>query len=140
MKDGFLRAVESRGDQRSIEDVRREIASLADTIDLRLGSQIGQFEERKRAESELGTLFKMSRDMLCIAGFDGYFRRLNPVWEETLGYPLVPLLFVVTAAWLVVNTLVHRPVESAVGLALIGVGLPFYFHFRRQRRLHGLEQ
>jgi len=53
---------------------------------------------------------------------------------RTLGYPLVPLVFVVTAAWLVINTLARRPVESAVGLALIAAGLPFYFLFRRQRR------
>jgi PAS domain S-box-containing protein len=53
-----------------------------------VGSQIGQFVERKRAESELKALFHMSRDMLCIAGFDGYFRRLNPAWQETLGYTL----------------------------------------------------
>ena len=53
---------------------------------------------------------------------------------RTLGYPLVPLVFVATAAWLVVNTLVQRPVESAAGLALVAAGLPFYFHFRRQRR------
>jgi len=39
----------------------------------------------------------------------------------------------VTAAWLVVNTLAQRPVESGAGLALIAAGLPFYFHFRRQR-------
>jgi localization factor PodJL len=36
--DDRLRAVEARGDQRSIDDVRREIANLADTIDARLGS------------------------------------------------------------------------------------------------------
>jgi APA family basic amino acid/polyamine antiporter len=53
---------------------------------------------------------------------------------RTLGYPLVPLVFVATAGWLVVNTLVQRPVESAAGLALVAAGLPFYFHFRRQRR------
>ena len=52
----------------------------------------------------------------------------------TLGYPLVPLLFVMTAAWLVVNTLAERPVESVAGLVLIGAGMPFYFLFRRQRQ------
>ncbi len=50
------------------------------------GSQIGQFVERRRAEEELKTLFENSRDMLCVAGFDGYFRRLNPAWERTLGF------------------------------------------------------
>jgi APA family basic amino acid/polyamine antiporter len=54
---------------------------------------------------------------------------------RTLGYPLVPLVFVLTAGWLVVNTLVHRPVESVAGLCLIAVGMPFYFHFHRQQRL-----
>ena len=51
----------------------------------------------------------------------------------TLGYPLVPLAFVMVAAWLVVNTLLQRPVESVAGLALIAAGLPFYLHFRRRR-------
>lgn len=36
--DERLRAVEARGDQRSIEDVRREMLRLADTIDGRLGA------------------------------------------------------------------------------------------------------
>jgi PAS domain S-box-containing protein len=57
-----------------------------------IGSQIGQFVERTRAEGDLQTMFQMSRDLLCIAGVDGYFHRLNPAWEETLGYPLEELL------------------------------------------------
>jgi hypothetical protein len=33
------------------------------------------------------------------------------------------------ALWLVVNTLVNRPVESVTGLALIALGLPVYWYF-----------
>jgi APA family basic amino acid/polyamine antiporter len=50
---------------------------------------------------------------------------------KTLGYPLVPLLFVVVAVWLLCNTLRTSPVESAAGLGLIALGLPVYFWLRR---------
>jgi APA family basic amino acid/polyamine antiporter len=51
---------------------------------------------------------------------------------RVLGYPVVPLVFIAVAAWLVVNTIRTSPVESSVGLALIALGVPVYF--RRSRR------
>jgi len=50
---------------------------------------------------------------------------------KTLGYPVVPMLFVAVALWLLVNTLRANPLESAVGLGLIALGLPVYFWLGR---------
>jgi PAS domain S-box-containing protein len=45
-----------------------------------------EIEERKKAERDLERFFTQSLNLLCVAGFDGLFHRLNPAWETTLGF------------------------------------------------------
>src|SRR6478752_1860775 len=36
--------------------------------------------------------FDLSIDMLCVLGFNGYFKRLNASWERTLGFTVKELM------------------------------------------------
>src|SRR5262245_54593715 len=47
---------------------------------------------QNQAEHERSRFFALSPDLLCIAGFDGYFKHLNSVWPQTLGYANKELL------------------------------------------------
>jgi PAS domain S-box-containing protein len=62
-------------------ELRRSIADLSRAM-----------HDRHVAESELDQLFNLSVDMICVAGFDGYLKRINPAWERTLGMPAEELL------------------------------------------------
>ena len=53
---------------------------------------------------------------------------------RTLGYPLVPALFVAAAFILLLSTAIDRPRESLMGIGLILLGLPFYFYWRKQHK------
>ncbi len=52
---------------------------------------------------------------------------------RTLGYPVVPALFVLAAGFLVAVTLHNSPRESIMGLALVAGGTPFFAFWRRRR-------
>ena len=48
------------------------------------------------------------------------------------GYPFVPAIFIVFCIGLFFNTIVTRPREAAIGMALILSGIPVYFIFQRR--------
>ena len=50
------------------------------------------------------------------------------------GYPFVPVLFLLTTAWLLISTLITSPMRSLIGLILVALGLPVYFYQSRQNR------
>jgi APA family basic amino acid/polyamine antiporter len=50
---------------------------------------------------------------------------------KTIGYPVVPILYVLFCSGLIINTLIERPREAGLGLFLIALGAPFYFLFQR---------
>ena len=52
---------------------------------------------------------------------------------RTPGYPITPILFVVAAMVIVVNTVVSQPTQSLVGLGLALLGVPAYFWWRPRK-------
>ena len=47
------------------------------------------------------------------------------------GYPVVPMLFLLTTAWLLITTLFTSPVRSLIGIGLVILGLPVFYYQSR---------
>lgn len=57
-----------------------------------VSTAIERSDRAERAEADFTRLFNLSLDLLCVAGFDGYFRRVNPSWTRVLGWSEAELL------------------------------------------------
>jgi PAS domain S-box-containing protein len=47
--------------------------------------------QRQQAEEELNQFFALSLEMMSVVSLDGYFKRLNPAFERTLGFSCAEL-------------------------------------------------
>ena len=65
-------------------------------------------------------------------------KKLSNVKREykTLGYPVTPILFILMAAWFVINTLIEKPEQAVAGLIMLGLGLPVYYYWKNKKRPH----
>jgi basic amino acid/polyamine antiporter, APA family len=90
--------------------------------------------------------FDQLTDMLIFAAFIFYgattlgvfvLRRKMPDVPrpyKAWGYPVVPAIFILFCIALIVITLIGKPREALIGLALMGSGLPFYWYWSRQEK------
>ncbi|KPK87618.1 hypothetical protein AMJ80_11875 [bacterium SM23_31] len=59
--------------------------------------------------------------------------RVFNVW----GYPVVPVLFIISSFVIPVNQIISDPRESIFGLFLVAIGLPVYYFWTKEKRSRG---
>ena len=79
--------------------------------------------------------FESLTNMIVFAGFVFYcmmavgvvlLKRKGKIKAENIGYPVVPILFIVCSVALMLNTIFTEPVNAGWGLILMFTGVPLF--------------
>ncbi len=58
---------------------------------------------------------------------------------RAFGYPIVPILFLIVAGFLLINTMINAPTQAFTGIFLILLGLPVYYYLTRNNNEKNVE-
>lgn len=87
-------------------------------------------------------IFALTLFYAFVAGSVFIFRRRTPDAPRpyrTWGYPVVPIVFLVVTAWLILTTIWNTPKQSAIGLGLMLAGLPVYLIWSKRDRVRAAD-
>jgi len=106
------------------------ISIIAGTIWAMVLAASGTFEQLLTYVVFVGWIF-YALGAVCVF----VLRRTQPDAERPFrvpGYPWTPLLFIVAAVALVLNTIATQPGRAAIGIGVVLLGLPVYFIWRKR--------
>ena len=92
--DQVVAVIEFFGREHRQEDER--LIKLVSAV----ANQSGIVIQRKQIQEQFDRFFTLSGDLLCVAGFDGYLKRVNPAWKHILGYKPEKLLATPYIDWI----------------------------------------
>lgn len=82
-------------------------------------------------------IFALTLFYILVAASIFIFRKRMPDAERpyrTWGYPVVPVIFLLVSTWLIFQTIINTPRQSAIGVFLILLGLPIYYVLNRSQK------
>ncbi len=92
--------------------------------------------------------FDMLTDMVIFASFLIYvalsfavfkLKRNGTIKAKIIGYPFIPIAFLLFSIAFTINTIWVQPKQSLLGMLLILSGVPFYYYFKRVNRPQSID-
>jgi PAS domain S-box-containing protein len=77
---------------REFEQMSARIAERNSALADSNSALLQEIVDRRRSEAERDRIFTLSLDLLCICGFDGMFKRVNPAFGKVLGFTVEELM------------------------------------------------